>query len=119
VGASHASLAMAIAFAVRIAAVVVAATIRLASAALSAFAKLAARVAGAASVSLLAKGARKRPLHLLADLVELGALERSVGLLLGEKCLEVLRQTFYSLGGELFSVLHVLGTIRAMQWYVI
>jgi hypothetical protein len=86
-------LVMAIAFAARIAAVVVAATIRPASAAPSAFAKLAARVAGAASVSLLAKGARERPLRSLADSVELGALERSVGLLLGEKRLEVLRQT--------------------------
>ncbi len=119
VGASRASLAMAIAFASRIAAVVVAATIRPASAALSAFAKLAARVAGAASVSLLAKGARKRPLCSLADSVELGALERSVGLLLGKKRLEVLRQTFHSLGGELFSTLHVLGTIRAMVHHIV
>jgi hypothetical protein len=119
VGASRALLAKAMAFATRIAAVIVAATIRPASAASSAFAKLAARVAGAASVSLLAKGAHERPLRLLADSVKLGVLEQSVGLRLGKKHLEVLRQTFYSLGGELFSAPHVLGMIRAMRWYVI
>jgi hypothetical protein len=119
VGASRALLAMAIAFAAIIAAVVVAATIRQASATSSAFAKLAACVAGAACVLLLTKGARERPLCLLADLVELGVLEQSVCLFLDKKRLEVLRQTFYHLGGELFAALHVLGMVGAMVRHVV
>ncbi len=111
--ASAASPAVSAARAASAARLIVAASASVASVAFVAFAELAARVTAASSVALLAKGASERPLRLLTDAVELGALKRSVGLLLREEQLEVLRHTFNSLGGELFSALHILSTIRS------
>ncbi len=100
-----------IAAVVMIAAVVVDLTIRAASAASSTFAELTTRVTAASGVAMLAKGARELALCFLANTLELGVLEQSVGLLLGKKRLKILRETFYGLGGELFTALHVLSTI--------
>jgi hypothetical protein len=94
-------------------------TIRAVSTASSALAKLVARALAASGVAMLAKGVRELAFRPLAKAVDLGSLERAVGLSLREKRLKVLRETFDGLTGELFSALDVLGSIEPVVRHVV
>jgi len=98
---------------------VVVSTIRAVSTASSALAKLVARALAASGVAMLAKGVRELAFRPLAKAVDLGSLERAVGLSLREKRLKVLRETFDGLTGELFSALDVLGSIEPVVRHVV
>ncbi len=85
---------------------VVVVTIRTTPVASSALAKLATRVARAVRLALLAQVAREPLFCAIMQAIDLGALERAVGLLLHEESLGVARQVLAAL-----SVFHAVGAM--------